>query len=65
MKSVHLTAYFDKTAPVERRFVVDQDMPDQPDGTRTPGTEGRCFPHAQAAGNFVADWLRIQKNGKH
>ena len=62
MKSVHLTVYFDKTAIEERRCVVDQDMPDQPDGTRTPGTEGRCFPNAQAAGDFVASWLRDQKN---
>jgi hypothetical protein len=54
MNVPHLTVYFDPKLGI----VVDDDLPDNEDGTRNPGGSGVRFGSAESAGEWVAHRLR-------
>jgi hypothetical protein len=62
MNRPHLTVYYDPDhdARDNRGFCVDLDHPDNIDGTRAPGDDGRRFVTPAAAADFVLQWLYKQ-----
>lgn len=52
MNATHLTIYRE-----DGLFFVDEDLPDNPDGARSPGSSGWHFSTPQEAGAFVVEWL--------
>jgi len=53
MNVPHLTIYFDP----DMGYVVDEDLPDNTDGTRNPNGTGLRFASAKRAGKHAAYWL--------
>lgn len=57
MEIEHLTVYYDSALG----FVVDEDHPDNADGTRNPGNNGVHFDTPEDAGAYVTERLRQMK----
>jgi hypothetical protein len=56
-KVPHLTCYHEPGYG-DKPYCVDMENPDNEDGTRCPGDDGRRFATPEQAGKFVAAWLK-------
>ena len=52
----HLTVYYEPGF-INKPYCVNVDNPDNQDGTRNPGDEGRRFATPKEASKFVAEWF--------
>ncbi len=58
----HLTVYYEP-GYVDKPYCVNVDNPDNADGTRCPGDDGRRFATPKEAGKIVAEWL-VERYGE-
>ena len=63
VNTVHLTVYYEP-GYIDKPYCVNVDNPDNADGTRNPGDDGRRFAVPKEAGKFVAEWLAERHDEK-